>query len=38
MKNKILLWWWRLVYREVLFKNNELGIRWSRLKIRSYEK
>lgn len=31
-KNKILLWWWKHIHREMTFKNNELGIRWSRLK------
>jgi hypothetical protein len=33
MKNKILLWYWNLVYREMSNKQNELGVRWSRLKI-----
>jgi|LakMenEpi03Aug12_release.lakeMendotaPanAssembly.Ray.scaffolds.fasta_scaffold3637634_2 hypothetical protein len=34
MLNKILLWWWNLVYREMVMKENELGVRWSRLKIK----
>jgi len=38
MKNKILLWYWKLLYREFTATNNELGVRWSRLKIRKYEK
>jgi hypothetical protein len=34
MKKKILLWYWNLVYREMSNNQNELGVRWSRLKIR----
>lgn len=30
---KLTLWWWNLVYREMDMKGNELGMRWSRLKI-----
>lgn len=33
MKNIILLWWWNLVYAQMDLKGNELGMRWSRLKI-----
>ena len=33
MRKKILLWWWRLVYREMKMKESELGMRWSGLKI-----
>lgn len=38
MKNKILLWYWNLVYREMYFSKNELGVRWSRLKIKNLKK
>lgn len=33
MKKKILLWYWNVVYREMYENQNELGVRWSRLKL-----
>lgn len=38
MKKKVLLWYWNLVFREMLNANNELGVRWSRLKINKLKK